>query len=103
LSIKLKQKLHLFVWHFRNFPVVGDKKNFLKKLTQNFGKIALCGVVGSERDFRGFGTLPNKQNATHFTEKGTLFLCLLRNLSYYKTRKGRERNGKETGAGNNGF
>ena len=35
-------------WHFRNFSVVGDKKNFLKNLSQNFGKIALCGVVGSE-------------------------------------------------------
>lgn len=35
-----------FVWHFRNFSVVGDKKKFLKKFSQNFGKIALCGVVG---------------------------------------------------------
>jgi len=41
-----------FVWHFRNFSVVGDKKNFLKNPSQNFGKIALGGVVGSEREIK---------------------------------------------------
>ena len=50
-------------WHFRNFSVVGDKKNFLKNISQNFGKIALYGVVGSERKIRGFGKLPNKQKS----------------------------------------
>lgn len=52
-----------FVWHFRNFSVVGDKKKFLKKFSQNFGKIALCGVVGIERKSSGFGKLPNKQKS----------------------------------------
>ena len=38
----------------------------MKNFSQIFGKIALCGVVGSERKIRGFGKLPNKQNAGHF-------------------------------------
>jgi len=46
--------------------------------------------VGIKIIFRGFGILPNKQNLTvkplakgGFTEKGTLFLCLLRNLFFF--------------------
>lgn len=56
------------VFHFRKFgkigygSVIGNKENFLKNFSQNFVKIALCGVVGSERNFRGFGILPNKPN-----------------------------------------
>ena len=45
----------LFIRHFRNFSVLRDKKNFLKNFFQNFGKIALYGVVGSDRKIRGFG------------------------------------------------
>ena len=29
----------------------------------------MCGVVGIERIFRGFGILPNKQNAEHFRKR----------------------------------
>ena len=43
--------------------------NFFLNLPEIFGKIAMCGVVGIERIFRGFGILPNKQNAVHFTER----------------------------------
>lgn len=57
------------LWHFCKSGVLGSKKNFLKNFFQIFGKIALCGVVGSERKNRGFGTLPNKQNAAHFAER----------------------------------
>ena len=35
----------------------------MKNSSQNFGKIALCGVVGSKRKIRGFGKLPNKQKS----------------------------------------
>ncbi len=35
----------------------------MKNFSQNFGKIALCGVVGIERKIRGFGKLPNKQKS----------------------------------------
>ena len=35
----------------------------MKKFSQNFGKIALCGVVGIERKSSGFGKLPNKQKS----------------------------------------
>ena len=66
----------------------------MKNLAQNFGKIALCGGVGSERGFRGFGKLPNKQNVGHFTEVGTRFLCLLRNFIFGKDGKGMERKRK---------
>ena len=41
-----------FIWHFETLSVVGDKKNFLKNLSQNFGKIALGGVVNSERKIK---------------------------------------------------
>jgi len=58
-----------YLWHFCKSGVLGSKKNFLKNFFQIFGKIALCGVVGSERKIRGFGKLPNKQNATHFRKR----------------------------------
>jgi len=35
-----------------------QQEKFLKNLSQNFGKIALCGVVGSEKKIRGFWKLP---------------------------------------------
>ena len=57
------------LWHFCKSGVLGSKKNFLKNFFQNFGKIALYGVVGSERKIRGFGILPNKQNAGHFRKR----------------------------------
>ena len=41
----------------------------MKNLSQNFGKTALCGVVGSERKIRGFGTLPNKQKCRRILRK----------------------------------
>ena len=50
-------------WHFRNFPLVDEKKDFLKKFSQNFGKIPLRGVVVSKRKIRGLGKLPNKQKS----------------------------------------
>ena len=37
--------------------------NFFLNLPEIFGKIAMCGVVGIERIFRGFGILPNKQKS----------------------------------------
>ena len=43
--------------------------NFFLNLPEIFGKIAMCGVVGIERIFRGFGILPNKQNAEHFRKR----------------------------------
>lgn len=62
----------------------------MKIISQNFGKIALCGVVGSERKIRGFGILPNKQNTTRFTERVPLSYACSETflLSNYKaTRK----------------
>lgn len=61
----------------------------MKNFSQNFVKTALCGVVGSERIFkRVWDTSQQAKSvrqaiarAGRFTEKGTLFLCLLRNLS----------------------
>ena len=57
------------LWYFCKSGVLGSKKNFLKNFSQNFGKIALCSVVGNERKIRGFGMLPNKQNAGHFRKR----------------------------------
>lgn len=68
----------------------------MKNFRLNFGTIALRGVVGSERNFRGFGILPNKQNAEHFTGTAIRSLCLLRNYKHRFQRKGREMNGLET-------
>lgn len=64
----------------------------MKNFSQNFVKTALCGVVGSERIFkRVWDTSQQAKSvwqaiarAGRFTEKGTLFLCLLRNLSLSK-------------------
>ena len=54
------------------------------------------GVVGNERKIERVWDTSQQAKCNAFSEKGTLFLCLLRNLSHYKTRKGRERNGTET-------
>lgn len=94
-----------FVWHFRNFSVVGDKKKFLKKFSQNFGKIALCGVVGIERKSSGFGKLPNKQKSPavgrqktdDFTERVPLSYACSETYHFNKHRKG----GKGIGVGVN--
>ena len=64
----------------------------MKNFSQNFVKTVLCGVVGSERIFkRVWDTSQQAKSvwqaiarAGRFTEKGTLFLCLLRNLSLSK-------------------
>ena len=76
----------VFLWHFLIFTVVGNKENFLKKFFKTSSKPS-CAVLQVVRGLsRGFGILPNKQNLSvkqqartgRFTEKGTLFLCLLR-------------------------
>lgn len=65
----------------------------MKNFSQSFGKIALCGVVGSERKIRGFGILPNKQNATHFTERVVLsYACY---ETYHITKQGKDGKGME--------
>ena len=51
--------------------VLRSEEENLKNLSQNFGKIALCGVVGSERKTRGFGILPNKLKCDAFYGKET--------------------------------
>ena len=63
----------------------------MKNISQNFGKTTLLGVVGSERNFRGFGKLPNKQNATHF-RKMVLFsyTCY---QTYHITKQGKDGKG----------
>ena len=68
----------------------------MKNFSQNFSKIALCGVVGIEREIRGFGKLPNKQNATHFTERVPLSNACYSvfTLTNYE-RTGKEWNGNE--------
>ena len=91
-------------WHFQNFSVLRSKEIFLKNFSQNSVKNALCGVVGSERTFKRVEDTSQQAKSVRqaiartgrFTEKGTLFLCLLRDLSYLLTKKGRERNGIET-------
>ena len=82
----------VLVWHFPNFPVLRNKEIFLKNFSQNSVKIALCGVVGSERVFKRVWDSSQQAKSVRqaiartgrFTEKGTLFLCLLRNLSLRK-------------------
>lgn len=67
----------------------------MKNFSQNFGKTALCGVVGSERKFQRVWDSSQQAKSVRqaiaqtgrFTEMGTLFLCLLRNLSLSKYRK----------------
>ena len=79
-------------WHFPNFSVVGHKENFLKNFSQNFVKTVLCGVVGNERIFKRVWETSQQAKSVwqaiaqmgRFTEKGTRFLCLLRNLSLRK-------------------
>ncbi len=64
----------------------------MKNFSQNFVKNALCGVVGSERVFKRVWDTSQQAKSVRqaiartgrFTEKGTLFLCLLRNLSFSK-------------------
>ena len=65
----------------------------MKNLSQIFGKIAVCSVVGSESIFRGFGILPNKQNAMHFTEKVPFsYACY---ETYHITEQGKDGKGME--------
>lgn len=72
--------------------------NFFLNLPEIFGKIAMCGVVGIERIFRGFGILPNKQNAPaavgHFTRTAIRSLCLLFSFIFRKDGKGMKRKHK---------
>ena len=64
----------------------------MKNFSQNFVKNALCGVVGNERTFKRVWDSSQQAKSVlqaiarmgRFTEKGTLFLCLLRNLSLRK-------------------
>ena len=64
----------------------------MKNFSQNFVKNALCGVVGSERVFKRVWETSQQAKSVRqavartgrFTEMGTRFLCLLRNLSFSK-------------------
>ncbi len=64
----------------------------MKNFSQNFVKNALCGVVGSERVFKRVWDTSQQAESVRqaiaqtgrFSEKGTRFLCLLRNLSLSK-------------------
>lgn len=65
----------------------------MKNLSQIFGKIAVCSVVGSESIFRGFGRLPNQQNAMHFTERVPFsYACY---ETYHITEQGKDGKGME--------
>ena len=65
----------------------------MKNFRLNFGTIALRGVVGSERNFRGFGILPNKQNAVPFTERVPFsYACY---ETYHITKQGKDGKGME--------
>ena len=63
--------------------------NLFEEFFSKFRKTALCGVVGSERIFKRVWDTSQQAKSVRqaiaqtgrFTEKGTLFLCLLRNLS----------------------
>ena len=78
-----------FVWRFPNLPVLRNKENFLENFSRNSVKTALCGVVGSERTYQRVWDSSQQAKSVRqaigrvgrFTEKGTLFLCLLRNFS----------------------
>ena len=82
-------------------------KNIFALALKTFGKNPSGGGVGNEGERLRVWDYPNKQNAGAFYGKGTPFLCLLRKkqaangytfavLAHYsKSRKGRERNGKE--------
>ncbi len=39
----------MYIWHFSKSPVVGSREKYFLNFSQSFGKIALSGVVGSER------------------------------------------------------
>ena len=73
----------------------------MKNFSQNFGKIALCGVVGSERKIRGFGNFPTSKMQRIFG-KG-YFPMLAIQFSLQQTMKGRERNGRKQDIKNSGF
>ena len=78
------------------FSVVGNKKKFFLNFSQNFGKIALFGVVGSERKIRGFGILPNKQNAGHFGKEYSFPMLAEKLITLQiKERTGKEWNGNK--------
>ena len=72
----------VFVWHFPNFPVLRNKENFLKNFSQNSVKTALCGVVGSERNYQRVWDSSQQAKSVQqavartgrFTEMGTRFL-----------------------------
>ena len=69
----------------------------MKNFSQIFVKNALCGVVGSERIFKRVWETSQQAKSVRqaiertgrFTEKGTLFLCLLRMFFFtpYNTQK----------------
>ena len=77
----------------------------MKNFRLNFGTIALRGVVGSERNFRGFGILPNKQNAVPFTERVPFSYACYGAFTVLFCDKdiGKERNGKTIAATNKQF
>ncbi len=64
----------------------------MKNFSQNSVKTALCGVVGSERNYQRVWDSSQQAKSVRqavartgrFTEMGTRFLCLLRNLSFSK-------------------
>ncbi|MFR5674982.1 MAG: hypothetical protein ACLTL2_03805 [Blautia sp.] len=68
-----------------------EKEKNISQYPQKLWHFSFYGGEGIE----GVGEYPNKQNAEHFSEKGTLFLCLLRYFSPLPNYKGRERNGTE--------
>lgn len=67
--------------------------NFFLNLPEIFGKIAMCGVVGIERIFRGFGILPNKQNAGHFRKRVLFFYACYE--TYHITNQRKDGKGME--------
>ena len=64
----------------------------MKNFSQNSIKTALCGVAGSERNYQRVWDSSQQAKSVQqavartgrFTEMGTRFLCLLRNLSLKK-------------------
>ena len=72
----------VFLWHFLIFPVLRNKENFLKNFSQNSVKTALCGVVGSERNYQRVWDSSQQAKSVQqavartgrFTEMGTRFL-----------------------------
>ena len=91
------------VWHFETLSVVESKaekfQTFFENSSQNFGKIALCSVVDSERKIKRVWETSQQAKIARcrqtengrFYGKGTLFLCLLRNFIFEKDGKGMER------------